>query len=127
MHGEPLETGNRRFRPLPDIADNVVKLAERETVDGARRRPVLEVDVARRCFPVRLVRDVVQVAQAIPFIFRGQAHPVAGFGGQPVAKRLGLEIIDLHGPVPGHVDLAGHGPQPVTVIGRNPEQWVAGL
>ena len=48
--------------------------------------------------------------------------------GLPVAEGLGLELVHLDGPVPGHGDFLGQAAQPeITLAVRDPEQGVFGL
>ena len=89
---------------------------------------VLQVDIARRLLPVGLVRVNQAVSQTHPFCFSGQPQGLAGYGTLPSAERLGLQKIDLHRPVPGHVDLFDHTAQPIVTLSRgSPESGVFGL
>ena len=47
MDLEPVKTRDRRLRPLPDIANDVEKLPEREAIHRARRGPMFQIDVPR--------------------------------------------------------------------------------
>ena len=139
MDLKPVKARNRRFRPLPDIADEVEKFPEGETIHRARRGPVFQIDVPRGLLPIGLVRDIVQVPQSIPLGLGRQPQGLAGLARQPVAEGLGLEVIHLNRPIPGHVDDLGHGPQAVARAGLpaprgkacgwrlDPEQGVPGL
>ena len=96
-------------------------------VHRTRRGPMLQIDVARCCLPIRLVRDVVQVPQPIPFGLGRQPNRFARLVRQPVAESLGLQIVHLGGPIPRHVDDLGHRPEAEAVRRIDPEQRVPGL
>ena len=98
-----------------------------KAIHRAGRGPVLQIDVARRLLPIGLVRDVVQVPQPVPLGLGRQPQGLSGLARQPVAKGLGLEVIHLDRPVPGHVDDLGHGPQAVAAGRLDPEEGMPGL
>ena len=108
MNLKTFEAVNRRLGPLPNVADEIVKLAEAELVHRARRGPMLQVDIARRFRPVRLVGNLMQVVQPPPLGLGGKADRAAGLCRHPVAKRLRFKLIHFDGPVPRHVDDLGH-------------------
>ncbi len=64
--------------------------------------PVFQVEVARRNLPRVLVHREGQhvQAQGRPFFFGGQTNGNAGARRLPVAKGLGLELVDLARPIP---------------------------
>src|SRR5690554_3202643 len=55
MHLEAGEAVDGGFGPLPDVADKIVDAVHLETVHRAGRGIMLQVDVARRPRPVRLI------------------------------------------------------------------------
>ncbi len=72
--------------------------------------------------PVGLVGQRDLIHQAVPLLLGGQAHGPAGLRGLPVAEGLGLELVHLHRPVPGHGDLLHHAAQaPVALAVGHPE------
>ena len=122
---EPGISVDRGLGPLPDIADDIVELAAirrrgLEPVHRAGRRPVFQVDVARCLAPVGLVCPD-GVAQAVPFGLGRQADALSRLRRLPVAEGLGLQVVHVHRPVPGHVDDPGHAAVAVTIAGGDPE------
>ena len=124
---KPFEPRNRRLRPLPYVPDHVVEIAERELRHRTARRVVLQIDVPRGRLPIRLVRVYDMVAEEVPLLLGGKPNARAGLRALPVAECLGLQVIDLHGPIPGHVDLLRDRPQSIRPVGRDPKQGVRGL
>ena len=108
MHGKTGEGVNRRFRPLPDIADHVEQRAMRKRIDRAGRSPVIEVDIDGCNGLFRQLRHAGQRQQAEPFVFSGQTVGQPGLARLPAAERPRFEAIGFDRPVPGHVDHLGH-------------------
>jgi len=125
MHLEPVVGVDRRFGPLPDVADHVEQSVALEAIHRTGRSPVLEVDVAGGLAPVRLI-GVDALRHQAPFVLGGQPDALARSRAEPVAERLGLEVVDVDGPVPRHVHLFEHRAIAVaSIAGWEPEQRVA--
>jgi len=89
---------------------------------------VFQVDVAWCHIPVRLICIHLGVAQPVPFGLCGQTQGFTGHMTLPIAKGLGLQKVDLHRPVPGHVDFLNHTSEPIDVLASDtPESGVLGL
>ena len=68
MDFESFVTGNGGLCPLPDIADQVVKIAGFEQIDRTRTLKMFQIDVARRALPIGQVGDIGPIAQDIPLL-----------------------------------------------------------
>ena len=127
VDAEPGVGIDRGLGPLPAVPHHVEKVPVRETVHRAGGRPVVQVQIGRcRCID-RDLRDTGHVIEAIPLVLRGQPDRLAGLVCLPVAEGLGLVVIDLHRPVPGHGDLLQHQPQAPARVPPDPEGRMPGL
>ena len=122
---EALEGHDRRPRPLPDVAHDVAEPALREGFHRAARGEVVEVDVARRPVPGRLVAGH-RLTQDVPMGFGGQEHVLAGCLRQPGAVGLGLQTVHLHRPVEGQRPLVEQVPLPDVAAAAEPELRMLG-
>mmetsp|Transcript_27756 Transcript_27756/g.86019 ORF Transcript_27756/g.86019 Transcript_27756/m.86019 type:complete len:779 (-) Transcript_27756:54-2390(-) len=115
---------------LPHVADDVVKLALLELLDGAAAAVVLKVDVARGDLPLVLVALVgdAHVAHVEPLGLGGQAEGLALLGAEPLGVGGGLKVVHLARPRPLHVDLGALLAQlEAAVVSLGPEPRVLGL
>jgi len=107
---------------LPDISDDVVKVACLEEVDRVRRHPVLQVDVPDLLvLPLRLVLWE-NTPQSVVLVLGWQAGVLSRLFCPPLAEGSGLEVVDFCRPVPGHADLLEESPQSVAVSLLPPEE-----
>ena len=107
---EAVEAINGTAAPLPDIADQIVKLPLGKVIYRTRRSPMLQIDIARCHWPIRLIARQ-GIAQQIPLGLTGKLDGESGLRGLPAAESRRLQLIDLHRPIPGHGNLLCHQPQ----------------
>ena len=67
---ETLKGVDRRFCPLPDIADHIVEFSLGKFVDGVTGSEVVEVDIGCRWFSVVDFGQPGYVIEPIPLVFR---------------------------------------------------------
>ena len=126
MDLEPLERHDRRPGPLPDIADDVAELALGEGIDGAARREMLEIEIARGPFPRRMIPRHA-VAECLPVGLGREENVFACLPCQPAAIGLGLEAVHLDRPVERQRPLVEQVSLPVAVAAAEPEFRVPGF
>ena len=126
MNGKAGKRVDRGLGPLPYIADQIIVITGLKTIHRTGRTPVFQIDITGGRIPIRLVQQIATIIQPMPLILGGQPDRFSCLCRFPGTTRLGLQTVDLHRPVPGHVDLTGHGAQfPAVVNSLNPEQGKA--
>ena len=80
VNAEAFKPRDRRLRPLPNVANDVVEIAKRELRHWATRGIVLQVDVAWSGLPIGLIRVYGTVAQMVPLLFRRKPNRLVSLG-----------------------------------------------
>mmetsp|Transcript_24167 Transcript_24167/g.69534 ORF Transcript_24167/g.69534 Transcript_24167/m.69534 type:complete len:492 (+) Transcript_24167:1591-3066(+) len=134
MRGEAVEHVDVRRAVLPDVAEHVVD-ADRgaEVVDGARRGPMREVDVAggvvapRRsmCRVLKIGRH--RVAQAQVLVLHRQPDRLPRLLREVLAEGGRLVMAHLGGPIPWHGNFVGQRPQEIAIVRSPPKSRSGGL
>src|SRR5690606_15226874 len=107
MDFETFERIDRRLRPLPDIADDIVEFTLRKFVDRITGCQMVEMNIGCGGLPERNLGQSRHVVQPVPLVLCRQSVRLTGGRRFPVAESLGRMVIDLHRPIPGH----GHYPR----------------
>ncbi len=127
MHAKTGKGINGRFRPLPDIADDIVKTAVAVSIDRAGGSAVGKANLRWRQFaPTVVVRQPREIAQTSPLIFAGQTQGDSRLRRFPAAEGRRLVVVDLHWPRPGQGTLLGNQAQAPTRRGTDPESRMLG-
>mmetsp|Transcript_16819 Transcript_16819/g.40559 ORF Transcript_16819/g.40559 Transcript_16819/m.40559 type:complete len:746 (+) Transcript_16819:1170-3407(+) len=120
MGAEPREHVDGRGGVLPDVAQDVGEPRRRvhKLVHRARRRPVLQIHVARGLSlgPRRSVLRALlvrgdEIPEAVVFVLRGQPHDLAELLGFETTESRSFKVAHLRRPVPRHWQLRVHRPQ----------------
>ena len=121
MRFEPVKRVNGCTCPLPDVANDIVKIAMFELVDRnsatATDKPSLG-----RCF----LRNFTDVVNSGPFIFGWQTIRLPRLCSFPGTEGRRFVIVDFNWSMPGHIDLAAHQAKCPTRFVLAPEGRVLG-